>query len=174
MSLSKMRVDRKVDILSPWPLEISREWKEKNICSSPRARCVEGKTMLREGETKGGRGQKKRAGGGQGETAGGHSPAASNRKGKTPGEHELVFGDIVVTCRWRKHDDDDSGGVGVQLTLSLSRKRERERKDIFPKSISRRKFARHKIITVQSENERISSLKPWQILRCFLDLMIYI
>lgn len=63
---------------------------------------------------------------GTGETAGGHLPAASNRKGKTLGEYELVFGDIVVTCRWRKHDDNNDG-TGVQLTLSLLR----ERKKIF-------------------------------------------
>lgn len=32
----------------------------------------------------------------------GTSPAASNRKGKTPGERELVFGDIAVTGRRRR------------------------------------------------------------------------
>lgn len=41
--------------------------------------------------------------GGQGKPRGrgtrGTSPAASNRKGKTPGERELVFGDIAVTGR---------------------------------------------------------------------------
>lgn len=83
---------------------------------------------------KGREGAEETRGRGTGETAGGHSPAASNRKGKTPGEHELVFGDIVVTCRWRKHDDN-SDGIGVQLTLSLLK----ERKDTFPKNYMKEK-----------------------------------
>lgn len=95
------------------PLHEQGAWKERRRCA------------------KGREGAEETRGRGTGETAGGHSPAASNRKGKTPGEHELVFGDIV-TCRWRKYDDN-SDGIGVQLALSLFLLKEGEREDIFQK-----------------------------------------
>lgn len=46
--------------------------------------------------------------GGQGKPRG-TSPAASNRKGKTPGERELVFGDIAVTGRRRRRQKQRRG-----------------------------------------------------------------
>lgn len=79
----------------------------KRTYAPSRTRCKGGGRRLEESDVvRGGQvrcAQKEHRGGQGGQRKPrGTSPAASNRKGKTPGERELVFGDIAVTGRRRR------------------------------------------------------------------------